>query len=535
MRFLPILGVLTLLPACFASAAALHGIIVSDDDARVPVPRTSVQTTGEPAVESDGFGRFALPLPRANPGDRIRIEVSRPGYEVLVPRQLDVTVPDDENSPGIEVLLARAPVRDVVARRFYRRACIDAARRRFRRTDGKEPASTENSRERDLVLRAADSLAGEFARVPAEAMSVPYRLASSHYLNGEDDPALARLAESALLELPRNTEAQETQFVEACLLKGRILTTHGRFDEARAAFGLATREAPGRFAGWLGSALFERSLHRHPAASEGFRKALLLARASADQEGTAKVLLESGHLHREQDRLDDARRAWSEALVLFRRLAAQQPDRFLPEVASVLNDLGNLALDTREVAAAHEAYSEANEIYRGLATADPSAYAARWAALRSNLGIMASLEGDAEAARRWLGEALESQRRLARTHAPTARADLARSCFNLGLLEHRRRRSSAALAAYSEALALYRTLAEDQPTTYSADLGDTLANLGILFRDQGRLVEAARHLREALAAYRIVALDRPDRFGPTLERLARRLQQLESEPAEPQP
>lgn len=539
MRWLLIIGVLSSLGFSTALAATLRGVAISDELDGPPLAQTLVRNPGSAEAVTDELGRFALSIPHASPGDLVRLEVVRPGYAVINPTQLDVNVLADEAASALTVVLTREPIRAEMARRLYRTACVAAIRERAHldidlNARGERIPAESIVRDRDMALRAAGTLAVQFANVPTDAMSSAYRSALNRFLEGHIADSLRILTEPRLLEMPRTTAIGSAQFVEACLLRARILVTQFRFAEARAAYRLATTEEPGSHAAWLGLALFEQSAQRAQESKDAFQRALTLARAGGKPERLAATLVASGHLDREHERFDEARNAWQEALALFRRLADAAPEQHLPEVASTLGDLANLDLDMGRISAARSAYAEAIGIYQPLEKTHPNAYAPILAALRSNSGILASLGGKTDDARRLFEQALQSQRPLARPGTTgLQRADLARTLFNLGLLDHRLKQLPRASASYSEALALYQELAREQPMTYSADLADTLNNLGILQREERRLTEAALSLRGALTAYRTAARDQPDRFRQTIQRVEAKLRELEQ--ANPSP
>ena len=96
-----------------------------------------------------------------------------------------------------------------------------------------------------------------------------------------------------------------------------------------------------------------------------------------------------GNLYSDTGRLADADKAFSEALTIFRDLAAHDPGAYRPDVATTLNNLGLLYSDTGRLADAGRAYSEALTIYRDLPPNNP-AYASRIASLTK---LLAELRG----------------------------------------------------------------------------------------------------------------------------------------------
>ena len=65
--------------------------------------------------------------------------------------------------------------------------------------------------------------------------------------------------------------------------------------------------------------------------------------------------------------MEEARKAYEEALETYRELAQQIPEAYLPDVARTLNSLGLLERTQNRVEEARKAYEEALKTYRELA------------------------------------------------------------------------------------------------------------------------------------------------------------------------
>ena len=76
-----------------------------------------------------------------------------------------------------------------------------------------------------------------------------------------------------------------------------------------------------------------------------------------------------GALHSEQNREEEARETYHEALKTYRELAQKQ-EAFLPYVAMTLSNLGNLESEQNRKPEARQAYKEALTIYEELALQD---------------------------------------------------------------------------------------------------------------------------------------------------------------------
>jgi SNF2 family DNA or RNA helicase/tetratricopeptide (TPR) repeat protein len=98
----------------------------------------------------------------------------------------------------------------------------------------------------------------------------------------------------------------------------------------------------------------------------------------------AATLNNLGVLYSDTGRLPDADKAYSEALTIYRDLAAHDPGAYRPDVAATLNNLGLLYRDTGRCADADKTYSEALTIYRSLLPSNP-VYASRIASLTEAL------------------------------------------------------------------------------------------------------------------------------------------------------
>ncbi len=88
----------------------------------------------------------------------------------------------------------------------------------------------------------------------------------------------------------------------------------------------------------------------------------------------------------ELGRREDALAAAEEATGIYRRLAAERPDAFLPDLAMSLNNLGGCLSELGRREDALAAAEEATGIYRRLAAERPDAFLPDLAGSLNNLG-----------------------------------------------------------------------------------------------------------------------------------------------------
>jgi tetratricopeptide (TPR) repeat protein len=212
----------------------------------------------------------------------------------------------------------------------------------------------------------------------------------------------------------------------------------------------------------------------------------------------------------------EALEATQEAVDLYRRLAAQHPDAFLPYLAASLTNLGNRLSEMGRWAEALEATQEAVDLYRRLAAQHPDAFLPDLAGSLTNLGAMLSEMGRRAEALQATQEAVDLYRRLAAQHPDAFLPDLAGSLTNLGNRLSEMGRREEALQATQEAVDLYRRLAAQHPDAFLPDLAGSLTNLGNALSALGRWAEALEATQEAVALYLRLAAQHPDAFLPDL-------------------
>jgi tetratricopeptide (TPR) repeat protein len=115
---------------------------------------------------------------------------------------------------------------------------------------------------------------------------------------------------------------------------------------------------------------------------------------------------------RDQNRMEDARKEYEEALKIYRELAQRNPETYLPYVTTMLNNVGNLDSAQDRMKEGREKYEEALKIYRELAHKGPETYLPYVAATLNNVGMLDRDQNRIE-------EALKSYRELAQKDPQT--------------------------------------------------------------------------------------------------------------------
>ena len=196
--------------------------------------------------------------------------------------------------------------------------------------------------------------AAGFARVkPGDATDL-YAQAMSLFVAGKVDDALKVLDEkrldAQLTEAEQKEQealAERTKAIYGYLLRAQLLTAQYNFAEAEQLYTSLAERFAGNFAVQFIYGYYSTNMNHFQAARVGYERALAIARQNQDQTQLADSLNNLGNVDQQQNRIDDARKHYEEALKIRSQLADKDPATYLPDVAATLNNLGNLDRDER--------------------------------------------------------------------------------------------------------------------------------------------------------------------------------------------
>ena len=206
---------------------------------------------------------------------------------------------------------------------------------------------------------------------------------------------------------------------------------------------------------------------------------------------------------------EKARRHYEEVLQALRELAQQNPETYLPKVATSLNNLGVLLHNTNDLKKAQDYYEEALQIHRELAQQNPEAYLPDVAASLNNLGVLLRDTNDLKKAQDYYEKALQIHRELAQQNPEAYLPKVAASLNNLGVLLHNTNDLKKAQDYQEEALQILRKLAQQNPRAYLPDVATSLNNLTTLYLGLGKKEDAEKAYLEAHDIYQKLANRHP--------------------------
>ena len=229
---------------------------------------------------------------------------------------------------------------------------------------------------------------------------------------------------------------------------------------------------------------------------------------------TVEHHFEYAYLLQSLNDFEKARHHYEEALQIHRELAQQNPEAYLPKVATSLNNLGVLLRDTNDLKKAQDYYEEALQIHRELAQQNPEAYLPKVATSLNNLGVLLRDTNDLKKAQDYYEEALQIHRELAQQNPEAYLPDVAASLNNLGVLLRDTNDLKKAQDYYEKALQIHRELAQQNPEAYLPKVAASLNNLGVLLHNTNDLKKAQDYQEEALQILRKLAQQNPRAYLP---------------------
>jgi tetratricopeptide (TPR) repeat protein len=232
----------------------------------------------------------------------------------------------------------------------------------------------------------------------------------------------------------------------------------------------------------------------------------------------ADLLTESGVLQmvrRQNERCDSTVR---EALAIQRELLHTDPAKYTKAAVFSLTLLGRVQCDMDRCDNGEALYLEALSMYRSGPT--PNAPCEEYGALLNAMALLQRRKGAETEALDYTREALAVARQMAAANPDANATHYANTLHNAASLQRAVRQLDSAIATELQAIAIVEQRMEKNPRHCTALLVTFLRGLSYHYYDQKRYGEAAKAARRSLAITRILAEDDPAAHsGELLEQL----------------
>jgi len=520
LKFLTLLYFLNIACYCLGNAI-LRGKVVLQNSGGKSVRGVKISAFGATHDYSKDRGFFELIFPDKKPGDTVVLDAKKKGLEVVNRDKLNVVLrqnPDDL----VEIVMCKEGDRDRYAAEYYDIA-INAIDENFSKqveelkkkynvnTNQLKAELIKLSEQKDAALAQVKELAEKFARVNFDN-ATDLNKKFFHYFNkGDIDKSLA-LLEDAKIEMGIRKEKEElNQWIASYRYKAWFYISRLQFDKAESYYEKAVEADPANLKNLFEFIDFLYKQKQYMKSMDLINRAFS---STTDDNNRATLLNYLGLFYHKQNRFTKALRAYSDSLVIRRKLAKENPNTYLPDVAMTLNNLGNLYLGITRFSDALKCFSESLEIRRKIAKENPNAYLPDVAMTLNNLGSLYLGIARFPDALKCFSESLEIRRKIAKENPNTYLPDVAMTLNNLGNLYLDIANFPEALKYFNESLDIRKKIAEVNPDAHLPDFAMTLNNLGNLYLSIARFPDALKCFNESLAIRRKLAKENPNAYLP---------------------
>ena len=339
-----------LLAAFPVKATVLKGLIRANEVGGPPLANVRVVADGANPATTEDLGRFSLEFPRKSPGEPVEVIVRQAGYVVVNDVQLQLTLPARAEDKLLTIILCKEENREEMARRFYRLKSNEAIEATYQQKlkaleeahRAEAAALARLQKERDQAKAAAEKAAEELAKAQPGQGTELYKQAQRLFLGGKVEEAIQLLEDEKLRQAVAQAKQAIEDAVQGWLLKAQLLALKFRFEEAERAYLQAIEAKPEGFEANFAYGLFNQGLNRFGKARAAYGRCLEGAKKNGVEDALAQTLNNLGNLDSNQNRPEEARQEYQEALQIYEAAAKQNPERFSPDVARVKTLLGQL-------------------------------------------------------------------------------------------------------------------------------------------------------------------------------------------------
>ena len=204
------------------------------------------------------------------------------------------------------------------------------------------------------------------------------------------------------------------------------------------------------------------------------------------------------------------------AIAIYEGLAAENPERYNPDLARIYNSAGVFYDDQRDADKAEAFYVKAIAIREALAAENPERYNADLAQSYNNAGIFYKNQNQPDKAAEFLHKAIAIREALAAENPERFNPDLAQSYNSAGNLYQDLKKYDKAEEFYLKSIAIREALVAENPDRFNPVLASSYNNAGNLYYDLKKYDKAEAFHLKAIAIREALAAKNPERFNPDL-------------------
>ncbi|MBK8567802.1 MAG: tetratricopeptide repeat protein [Saprospiraceae bacterium] len=328
------------------------------------------------------------------------------------------------------------------------------------------------SKEVEMLTASRDELVKRMAETDLSQASAMVKKAFEEFDKGNIKEAIALMPDDKLDAFMASARDAFRLGVENYMVKARFLVADLKFGEAKENYRKAIREDSMNLENLWEVAYFLQEQNDYQSAIWLFKRALTLPITERDSAGILNNLgtLLRGNILAAENPNEEAEVSFRKALDIQRRIAAKNPEAFMPELAGTLNNLGLLLNANDSFTEAEKSFDEALKILRKLVDRNPKMYLLPLAKTLHHLGNLKTDIENYDEAEKFYKEALSIKRKLAEKNPGTHLLSLAATYSSLGILYQKKQSYLKADSAYQVSLIIYKELAAMNPNAYNLEV-----------------------------------------------------------------
>lgn len=259
----------------------------------------------------------------------------------------------------------------------------------------------------------------------------------------------------------------------------------------------------------------ERTLaDRFKKACIAYENAISIAKKiNYEDEEICKILFSYAYLLQEFNKLENASTLYEKILSICQKHKNDDNLKFRIVFADASGNIASIFGDCGLLDKSYEKYKDSLSVYKELAIEAADEFLPEVARIQSNLGNWASKMGKFDDAVEYFKGALCIYIDLNKTNTDKFLPDIARVLDNLASLYVNNQKYEKAEDLYSAAHEIRYKLAKEYPNIYLPDLANTILNLGSYYLCVKRFEEAEINAKIALDYYRMFAKKNPDKYS----------------------
>jgi tetratricopeptide (TPR) repeat protein len=518
-------------PMILNAQTSVKGIVTEQNSGNKPVSSVQIKALGTNPETSDNNGFFQLIFTSKKPGDRIFVtEISKKGYEIVNKDKLNNwLIPGDESDQTKIVMCPEGLIAENTAKYYnislegitsgYKKKIKELQEKLDKALIDSKSYGTEAkilSEQYETQQRYIEELAEKFAHENFDDCSKIQQQAFIAFKEGNIEEAIriletvnsAKEIEKAREQKGRGqnlvNKGKEMQDqadsiiqnnIEKLLFQADLYAANFRFNDAERTYEEAVKADTTNFSNTFHFACFLKHQLEYDKAQQWCKVALPLATNEYD---LVDVINNLALIQRLNNQFDDAEKNFNKAKQILSKLVTENPDQYLPDMASLLSNIADLQRKENRLLEARQNYIKALGLYSSNSQNLKGDYLSNYLTVLNNYSLLELIQNNFKTADSCYMVAYNVIQAVAKTDSLSYKKELSFWLHNYASFHDKQDHFAEAEKYFLEAVKVRRSLADNNPKAYNFDVAQTLNNLGVLYYQNNHFEKAETCFAEAL-------------------------------------